>query len=118
VKQANMAISRRDLLRGRFKAAGQAREVLPPGVDILLDRDRCTAWGKGICTACEPVCPERAVFFVGMMNPRILADRCTLCGDCVIVCPTAAIVIRPDSTDNTDVVSATLADTYANNEKD
>ena len=43
---------------------------------------------------CEDACEEHALFFVGLMNPRVLTDRCTLCADCVPVCPTAAITVR------------------------
>ena len=93
-----MAFNRRDLFRGLLKPdvweKPRNRPALPDGVDILLDQDSCTAWGKGICTHCKDVCEEHAIFFVGMMNPRILTNRCTLCGDCVPVCPTDAIVVR------------------------
>ena len=37
--------------------------------------------------------------FVGLMNPRVLLDRCTLCADCVAVCPTSAIVVRDTTTE-------------------
>ncbi|MEN8006104.1 MAG: 4Fe-4S dicluster domain-containing protein [Candidatus Krumholzibacteriota bacterium] len=93
-----MDCSRRDLLKGLTKPEfwEQPRKgaVLPDGVDILLDKDACIAWGRGICTRCEDACAEHALFFVGMMNPRVLTDRCTLCADCVAVCPTAAIIVR------------------------
>jgi ferredoxin len=95
-----MGYSRRDLFKGLVKPEiwerPPARPVLPDGVDILLDKDACIAWGRGICTRCEDVCKEDAIYFVGMMNPRILTHRCTLCRDCVPVCPTAAIGVRDE----------------------
>ena len=93
-----MTYSRRDLFRGFLKPdvwdKSPKRTALPDGVDILRDKDACIAWGKGICTRCQDVCEEHALFFVGMMNPRVLTSRCTLCGDCVPVCPTNAIIMR------------------------
>jgi len=94
-----VGISRRDLLRGLVSPSywdeRHAARRLPPGQDILLDQDDCIAWGRGLCDRCEVACPEQAILFVGMMNPRIHGGRCTLCGDCVPVCPTDAIVLRP-----------------------
>ncbi len=99
-----MDCNRRDLLTGFMKSEFWERPrepaVLPDGVDILLDKDACIAWGKGICTRCEDVCKPHALFFVGMMNPRVLPDRCTLCADCVDICPTNAIVVRADTAEH------------------
>jgi ferredoxin len=99
-------MSRRQLLSGFLKPGywsdrrRRSRAAdLPAGVDILLDQNRCTAWGRGICNDCESACPEQALYFVGMMNPRVLHNRCTLCGDCVPVCPEDAIVVRPPAED-------------------
>ncbi|MCP4571400.1 MAG: 4Fe-4S dicluster domain-containing protein [bacterium] len=92
-------MSRRDLLRGLTSASywdeRRAASRLPAGQDILLDPAECVAWGRGLCDRCEKACPEQAIVFVGMMNPRIYHQRCTLCGDCGPVCPTDAIVLRP-----------------------
>jgi len=96
--------SRRDFLT-RFikpvtKAAAQAEEnspALPDGVNILLKTELCIAWGRGICDRCERVCAENAILFVGMMNPKILEARCTLCNLCAPVCPVDAIEVRPEA---------------------
>jgi ferredoxin len=99
-----MAMSRRQLLGGFLKPdfwSGRRQRAraadLPEGVDILLDQDQCIAWGRGICNKCQDACPEEALYFVGMMNPRVLHNRCTLCADCVPVCPENAILVRQPS---------------------
>ncbi len=103
-----MDCTRRDLLKGMFNPTfwtGSESEPAPEqslpqfdkGQDILLQQDLCIAWGKGVCDRCESVCPDDAIIFVGMLHPRIIDSRCTLCGDCVPVCPTKAIAIRPEA---------------------
>lgn len=99
-----MEYTRRDLFKKMFdpkRWTGSENEptaaAFPPGQDIILNPDACIAWGQGLCDKCEPVCEPNAIIFVGMLHPRIIADRCTLCGDCVPVCPTNAISIRPDA---------------------
>ncbi len=99
-----MSLSRRDVLRGMVSPSywneRRAEQRLPEGQDILLDKEMCIAWGRGLCDRCERVCPEQAIIFVGMMNPRVHPGRCTLCGDCAPVCPTEAIVLRPQPSPN------------------
>ena len=97
-----MTYTRRDLLKriinpvlGAGSDSEPAALPFPPGQDILLQQDQCIAWGRGMCDRCEGACPENAIIFVGMLHPRIIPTRCTLCGDCVPVCPTQAIAIRP-----------------------
>lgn len=96
-----MGVTRREMLKTFFSPAyWQEKERarrLPDGRDIHLDRSACIAWGDGVCVACEHACPERAIMFVGMMNPRLIDNRCTLCGDCVPVCPADAILLRPEA---------------------
>ena len=101
-----MTYTRRDLLKRIINPASWAGSdtepapvpavpEFPPGQDILLQKDECIAWGRGVCDRCGTACPENAIIFVGMLHPRIIDQRCTLCGDCVPVCPTQAIAIRP-----------------------
>jgi len=101
-----MSYTRRELLQRIFKPAfwtgsssGPVPEQSAPefvqGQDILLQRNLCIAWGKGVCDRCDGVCPDDAIIFVGMLHPRIIPGRCTLCGNCVPICPTEAIAIRP-----------------------
>ncbi len=96
--------SRRDFLSRFIKpvngAAAQAKKpspALPDGVNIILQQDLCIAWGCGLCDRCERVCPENALLFVGMMNPRVIDSRCTWCNLCAPVCPVDAIVVRPEA---------------------
>ena len=96
-----MPYTRRELLqkvfspaRGRRAGPESTGPALPPEQDICLRTDRCIAWGRGLCDRCADVCAPDAILFVGMMHPRILSDRCTLCADCVAVCPTDAIAVR------------------------
>ncbi|MCP4292080.1 MAG: hypothetical protein GY780_09650 [bacterium] len=79
---------------------GSYSPAFPPGVDILLLKNKCIAWGRGLCNRCEKVCPERAVLFIGGMNPRIMENRCTLCDLCVPACPENAILIREPEIEN------------------
>jgi len=103
-----VSYTRRDLLKRMLNPtlwAGSVIEPAPepprpefaPGQDILLQQDLCIAWGRGVCDRCGTACHDDAIIFVGMMHPRIVAARCTLCGDCIPVCPTRAIAIRPGS---------------------
>lgn len=101
-----MGYTRRELLKGIFKpefwrgaesptAIQPAASVFPNGQDIVLQQELCIAWGRGVCDKCDAACDEDAILFVGMLHPRIIPQRCTLCSDCVPVCPTRAIAIRP-----------------------
>ena len=113
-----MAYTRRELLQKVFTptrraAAPDSEPTGPAGFpgpedqDIVLREDLCIAWGRGICDRCDTACADKAILFVGMMHPRILPDRCTLCGDCVPICPTAAIVLRPVTENNPETGEST-----------
>ncbi|MFC3550871.1 ferredoxin-type protein NapF [Lysobacter cavernae] len=57
----------------------------------------CLARNGVVCVSCRDHCPEQAIGFrpvVGVATPQIDNARCTGCGACVGVCPTAAIELR------------------------
>ncbi len=90
--------SRREFLTRFIKPVTQAKTTspaFPDGVNILLLKDQCIAWGRGICDRCNHVCQPHALLFVGLMNPRVMQSRCTYCNLCVEACPVDAIVLRP-----------------------
>ena len=49
------------------------------------------------CAICADICPEVALTMgPDDLRPTWLADRCTLCGECVVECPTAAITLNSE----------------------
>ncbi len=58
----------------------------------------CLAQRGVVCLSCRDVCGEAAIRFrpaPGGARPDLDRERCTGCGACVGVCPTAAIVVAP-----------------------
>jgi len=49
------------------------------------------------CQCCADACPEQAIGFTPRLGgpplPRLDADRCTGCGDCIASCPAGAIAL-------------------------
>ncbi|MEW6055384.1 MAG: 4Fe-4S dicluster domain-containing protein [Bdellovibrionota bacterium] len=48
------------------------------------------------CRACADACPENAIEITQLLDePRLIEDRCTGCGACVVSCPAgAAVMVR------------------------
>lgn len=55
----------------------------------------CMSYHDTICFACKDPCLEDAIIFQGMFKPIILPEKCTACGYCISVCPSAAIEVIP-----------------------
>jgi len=53
----------------------------------------CMSHHETICFSCKEPCLENAIVFEGMFRPIIIPDKCTGCGYCVSVCPSAAITL-------------------------
>ena len=53
----------------------------------------CMSHHDTICFSCKEPCMENAIVFEGMFRPIIIPDKCTGCGYCIAVCPSAAIAM-------------------------
>lgn len=111
--------SRRQLLFGAFlppdRAAppGAAAEPLAgeekdsTGPRVVAFAEHCLAFQNVVCRSCGERCEEDAIRFSPRLgaaaHPLLDPERCTGCGDCVAVCPNAALtlVCAPASTIST-----------------
>lgn len=60
----------------------------------------CIAYAQNVvCRSCGDGCEAAAIRFSPRQNgaalPFLVIELCTGCGDCVPVCPTGAITLRP-----------------------
>lgn len=53
----------------------------------------CMSYHDTICFSCKEPCLDNAIVFEGMFRPIMIPDKCTGCGYCVSVCPSAAITL-------------------------
>ena len=94
-------LSRRQLIFGAFRATGPAE--LPSAAQpsdafapkIISFAAHCLALQNVVCRTCGERCETDAIRFTPRLGaaaePVLLTDRCTGCGDCVPVCPNAAL---------------------------
>jgi ferredoxin-type protein NapF len=85
------SLSRREVFGRLIRRADQA--------PIALSTASCLAWNGTMCYACKDVCEPRAIKFFGVFRPQITLESCTICGECVPVCPTNAITINKELID-------------------
>ena len=61
--------------------------------------DRCFALSGVYCESCRDICESGAIRFSHQLGavprPLLEPDRCTQCGECVLVCPRDALRVRP-----------------------
>lgn len=89
------ALTRADLLRGRFTKTGDAPP--PAGPRIAAFTETCLARRGTACRACEEPCPTGAIRFRlqlgGRAEPDVRAGLCDGCGACLPLCPTGSIAL-------------------------
>ncbi|MBX0312100.1 MAG: ferredoxin-type protein NapF [Sulfurihydrogenibium sp.] len=61
---------------------------------VQIITERCLAWNKTMCFSCKDPCLDDAIKFEGLFKPKIITDKCSGCGFCIITCPVNAIVAR------------------------
>ena len=63
----------------------------------------CLALNRTVCRSCAERCVKHAIHFHlapgGIAVPLVRAERCDACGECIVVCPTSAIVLETDLVD-------------------
>jgi ferredoxin-type protein NapF len=82
---------RRAFLQGRFSETAS-----PVGRAVARVESTCLARHNIACEICRDSCGAAAIKFiprVPVSTPRIVADLCTGCGECVAVCPSGALIL-------------------------
>ena len=92
-----MAVSRADLIRGRFRAE-PAPVQAPQALEARIGAG-CLSFNGTDCRMCGDHCDPGAIRFRplgrGRWLPMIETGGCTGCGDCVGVCPVKAVTLEP-----------------------
>jgi ferredoxin len=94
--------SRRQLIFGAFLRTEQksspdaAAKPLPDaGPRIVAFAEHCLAQQNVVCRSCAEICEHDAIRFSprlgGAALPVLNSERCTGCGDCLSICPNAAL---------------------------
>jgi ferredoxin len=97
--------SRRQLLFGALlraePAAANPAAAEPSAIEsaerprIVAFAEHCLAYQNVVCRSCGERCEHDAIGFAprlgGAAEPRLNAELCTGCGDCLVVCPSVAL---------------------------
>ncbi|MHB8100166.1 MAG: 4Fe-4S dicluster domain-containing protein [Sulfuricurvum sp.] len=59
----------------------------------IISTMNCMSHHDTICFSCKEPCLDNAIIFEGMFRPIINPNKCTGCGYCIAVCPSAAITM-------------------------
>lgn len=92
------AVSRAELLRGRFTARDAAVEPASGPVKAEIGSACLSVLGVE-CRVCGEHCEAGAIRFRplgrGRWFPDVALETCTGCGDCAAPCPVGAVAMRP-----------------------
>ncbi len=102
IKRTSSTRPRLDVSKRGCTFCDKCNEACPHGVfspppvsyihaEVKISSQTCLAWNSTICNSCSDVCDPKAVVFSGMRNPKINANLCNGCGQCISKCPTDAI---------------------------
>jgi len=86
-------LGRRGLLFGKPPAVDET-----PARPLATIAPACLAFRGIACMSCRDACGTGAIRFSlvrGGAIPRVEADACTGCAECISVCPASAITITP-----------------------
>lgn len=94
----NIEISRKQFLRGRFRAGDAVKEADAPAtkdaVGVAIN-SQCLSVSGTMCRLCEDECDQQAISFQlmtgGRAVPMVDEILCNGCMDCKAVCPAQAI---------------------------
>ena len=92
---------------GPLKKHPRPVEIIKPGFNARVDRDRCEA-----CETCLARCPMDAIVMGATDMAEIDLDRCIGCGLCVSICPEEAIHLEPKPENKRVVPPETGAHTF------
>lgn len=94
----NIEISRKQFLRGGFRAGSDMNDANRPAPEEAVRANinsHCLSISGTMCRLCEDECDRGAISFqlmtAGRSVPMVAEDRCNGCMDCKAVCPAQAI---------------------------
>ena len=92
-----VSISRRGLLRSLVGQREESASSSPDVPDKHLISKGCIEYNGITCRRCGEVCDQGAIRFKlvgrGQFSPVLDINQCTVCGDCLKICPVGAITL-------------------------
>jgi Fe-S-cluster-containing hydrogenase component 2 len=81
--------SRRQFLTGFFRPSRERSDGVASKDHSVasISTENCLAHTGSFCSTCSERCPENGALVVTVGKPRVVAECCTGCGDCILLCP-------------------------------